>query len=69
MTSNKEYRKLERPLNDRRFLGVCAGLANFLGISPFWARIALVAALIPGGVPGILIYLIGWIIMPNERRA
>ncbi len=67
MTTDKEYRALERPRQGRRFLGVAAGLANFLGISAFWVRVALLAALVPGGVPGILIYLIGWIIMPNER--
>jgi phage shock protein PspC (stress-responsive transcriptional regulator) len=46
--------------------GVCGGLAEFFGISSFWFRLALVLALIPGGVPGILIYLILMVIMPSE---
>jgi phage shock protein PspC (stress-responsive transcriptional regulator) len=46
--------------------GVCGGLANFFGISTFWFRLAFLLALIPGGVPGILVYLILWIIIPKE---
>ncbi len=46
--------------------GVCGGLAEFFGISPFWFRLAFLIALIPGGVPGLLVYLIMMVIMPNE---
>jgi phage shock protein PspC (stress-responsive transcriptional regulator) len=46
--------------------GVCGGLAEFFGISAFWFRLAFLIALIPGGVPGILVYLIMMVIMPNE---
>jgi phage shock protein PspC (stress-responsive transcriptional regulator) len=46
--------------------GVCGGLAQFFGISTFWFRLAFLIALIPGGIPGILIYLILWIIIPKE---
>lgn len=46
--------------------GVCGGLAEFFGISSFWFRLALLIALMPGGVPGILIYLVMMVIMPNE---
>jgi phage shock protein PspC (stress-responsive transcriptional regulator) len=44
---------------------VCGGLGEFFGISPIWFRLAFLIALIPGGVPGILAYLILWIIMPS----
>jgi phage shock protein C len=46
--------------------GVCGGLAEFFGISAFWFRLAFLIALIPGGVPGILVYLMMMFIMPNE---
>ena len=65
MTS-QPYRALRRPRHGRMFLGVCAALANFLGISPFWFRLAFLIALIPGGVPGLLLYLLGWLIIPSE---
>ncbi|HSQ16591.1 MAG TPA: PspC domain-containing protein [Anaerolineales bacterium] len=58
--------RLRRSRHNRIFAGVCGGLANFFGISAFWFRLAFLIALIPGGVPGFLLYLLMWIIMPNE---
>jgi phage shock protein C len=46
--------------------GVCGGLAEFFGISSFWIRLGFLIALIPGGVPGLVPYLIMWIIVPSE---
>ena len=46
--------------------GVCGGLAEFFGISIFWFRLAFLIALIPGGVPGVLVYLIIMMIVPSE---
>jgi len=56
---------LRRSKNNRIVAGVCGGLAEFFGISSFWFRLAFFIALIPGGVPGILVYLIMMVIMPN----
>ena len=47
--------------------GVCGGLAEFTGLSPFWFRLAFVILLIPGGLPGLLPYMILWIIIPKKR--
>ncbi len=57
---------LLRSRSNRVFMGVCGGLAEFFGISAFWFRLAFIIALIPGGVPGILIYLLLWLIIPSE---
>jgi phage shock protein PspC (stress-responsive transcriptional regulator) len=46
--------------------GVCGGLSEFFGISSFWFRLAFLIALIPGGVPGILVYIIMWMVVPSE---
>ncbi len=64
--SVNQKKALRRSKSNRMIAGVCGGLAEFFGISSFWFRLALVIALIPGGVPGILIYLILWIIIPVE---
>jgi phage shock protein PspC (stress-responsive transcriptional regulator) len=64
MTNQRQA--LRRSKSNRIVAGVCGGLAEFFGISSFWFRLALVIALIPGGVPGILIYLIMMVIMPSE---
>ena len=65
MTANQK-RALRRSKSNRMLAGVCGGLAEFFGISSFWFRLAMFIALIPGGVPGILIYLILWIVIPGE---
>jgi phage shock protein PspC (stress-responsive transcriptional regulator) len=57
---------LRRSRQNRVFLGVCGGLAAFFGINAFWFRLAFLIALIPGGVPGILLYLLLWLIIPSE---
>jgi phage shock protein C len=59
-------RALRRSRDNRMVAGVCGGLAEFYGISSFWFRLAFLIALIPGGVPGILVYLIMVMIVPNE---
>jgi phage shock protein C len=46
--------------------GVCGGLGEFFGVSAFWFRLAFLIALIPGGVPGILAYLIMMVVVPSE---
>lgn len=57
---------LRRSRSNRVVAGVCGGLGEFFGVSAFWFRLAFLLALIPGGVPGILVYIIMMIIVPNE---
>lgn len=58
--------KLRRSRTNRVIAGVCGGLAEFFGISAFWFRLAFLIALVPGGIPGLLIYILCWIIVPGE---
>jgi phage shock protein C len=64
MSTQKQ--SLRRSKSNRMIAGVCGGLSEFFGISSFWIRLAFVIALIPGGVPGILAYIIIWMIVPSE---
>ncbi|HEY62031.1 MAG TPA: PspC domain-containing protein [Anaerolineae bacterium] len=57
---------LRRSRRNRVVAGVCGGLADFFGISAFWFRLAFLIALVPGGIPGLLPYLLLWIIIPKE---
>ena len=58
--------KLRRSRKSRVIAGVCGGLGEFFGISAFWFRLAFLLALLPGGIPGLLIYFLCWIIIPGE---
>lgn len=57
---------LRRSRRDRVLAGVCGGLGEFFGISSFWFRLGMLIAFIPGGVPGLLIYALLWIMVPSE---
>ena len=59
---------LRRSRHNRMLAGVCGGLGEFFGISAFWFRLAFLILLIPGGLPGLLPYLILWIIIPKAPR-
>ncbi|MRR31519.1 PspC domain-containing protein [bacterium] len=63
---NNSNKALRRSRSDRVVAGVCGGLGNFFGISPVWFRLGFLVALLPGGIPGLLGYVIMWIIMPSE---
>ena len=57
---------VRRSRSNRIIAGVCGGLGGFFGVDPFWFRLAFVLATIPGGVPGIGVYLILWLVIPTE---
>ena len=62
MTNNKLRRQ------NGILAGVCGGLAAFYGISPFWFRLLFLILLMPGGLPGLVPYLILWLVIPRKRR-
>ena len=56
---------LTRPRDDRIIAGVCSGIGRHFHIDPTIVRIVFVASLfLPG--PQILIYLVAWLLMPDE---
>ena len=56
---------LYRPHDDRIIAGVCSGIARRINLDPTIVRILFVASLfLPG--PQILIYLVAWLLMPDE---
>lgn len=59
-------RSLRRSRSNRFIAGVCGGLEEFFGLDAFWFRLAFLIALLPGGVPGIVLYLIMWVIIPSD---
>ncbi|GLY26286.1 MULTISPECIES: PspC domain-containing protein [Micromonospora] len=60
-------RKLVRPRQGRMFAGVCAGLAQRFGRSPGFVRLLfLLSLLLPG--TQVIVYLVLWLLMPNEDR-
>ncbi|MDY0019187.1 MAG: PspC domain-containing protein [Anaerolineae bacterium] len=46
--------------------GVCGGLAAFTGLDAIWFRLLFLILLLPGGLPGLLPYLILCIVIPHK---
>ena len=58
---------LSRSLSDRMIAGVIGGIAHRFGWSPTLLRILFVVVSIASAAfPGILVYLILWLLIPNE---
>ena len=61
--------KLHRSQNNRMIAGVMGGIAQYLGWSPMWVRVLFViVSSLSAAVPGILIYIILWIVMPKANN-
>ena len=57
---------LYRSRRNRMIAGVCGGLADWLGWSPTMVRILyVIASIASAAFPGILVYIILWIAMPE----
>jgi phage shock protein C len=61
------YQSIRRSRSDRVIGGVCGGLGRYLNIDPILVRIAFVALFFAGG-SGILLYVLAWIIIPEESE-
>ena len=67
MTSETDtsLRRLSRSSTDRLLGGVCGGLGRAIGIDPLVVRVALVALTVAGGT-GALIYVLAWLLLPED---
>lgn len=61
-------KRLVRSRNDRMIAGVAGGLAATLNIDPLLVRIVLLALAFLNGF-GFMLYLVLWLLVPNEDSA
>lgn len=63
-----DFRKpLRRSRDNRMIAGVIGGLADFLGMDPTVARLIYVAgSILSAAFPGALVYVILWVVVPEE---
>jgi phage shock protein C len=60
---------LYRSRRNRILGGVCGGLADWLGWSPFAVRVLyIIGSILSVAFPGAIVYIILWIVMPNDPR-
>lgn len=57
-------RRLYRSDTNKMLAGVCAGVAEYLGVDALWVRLFFVLLALPGGGIGVVLYFILWVIVP-----
>jgi phage shock protein PspC (stress-responsive transcriptional regulator) len=61
-------KRLTRSIKDRMLAGVCGGIADYMVVDPTVVRLIFaLATFFTVLFPGVLIYLIMWIVVPKER--
>jgi phage shock protein C len=66
MAVKKDIKRLTRPKKGRKLAGVCVGIANYLNVDPTVVRVVFILFLLPGGIPGIVLYLLLWVVIPEK---
>jgi phage shock protein C len=61
-------KKLYRSRKDRMIAGVCGGIAEYFNIDPVIVRLIAVILLLPGGFPGLVPYIVLWILVPEKKK-
>ena len=64
---NKPRKKFVIPKEGKKLAGVCAAFANYFNLDVTLVRIIWVLLLLPGGLPGLVPYLICWLVIPEEE--
>ncbi|MGE5606609.1 MAG: PspC domain-containing protein [Bacteroidota bacterium] len=59
---------LYRSVKDRKIAGVAGGIAEYLKVDSAAVRLIWLLAILFGGA-GFLVYLIAWIVIPEERES
>ena len=64
----KEPKRLYRSRKDRKIGGVCGGIGEYFNIDPTVVRLIAVLLLLPGGLPGLIPFIILWVVVPENPR-
>lgn len=60
-----ERKRLYRTQTNKTIAGVCAGIGRYFNVDPTIVRVLFVLLALAGG-PGLLLYLILWLVIPSE---
>ncbi|MDA0564762.1 PspC domain-containing protein [Streptomonospora sp. S1-112] len=64
MNENFGKKTLRRSRGQRLLTGVCGGIGEFVGVDPNIIRLIFAVLTLMGG--GIVLYIIAWLVMPEE---
>ncbi|MFD0776043.1 PspC domain-containing protein [Streptomonospora algeriensis] len=66
MNDNIGSKKLHRSRSQRLLTGVCGGIGGFFGVDANIVRLAFVVFAIISGGTAFLLYIVAWLVMPEE---
>ena len=58
--------KLYKSEDDKKVMGVCGGIGEYFGIDSTIVRLIFVLLTFMGAVPGVTIYIIAALVMPDD---
>lgn len=61
-------KRLTRSATDKWLAGVCGGIANYFGWDPAIVRLVYLLLTVCTAFSGLLVYIILWICMPEEKN-
>lgn len=62
-----QNKRLYRSRVESKLAGVCGGLGEYMDLDPVFVRVIwVVGTCITGFIPGMVAYLLAWIIMPEQ---
>lgn len=64
--SQQPPKPLTRSMTNKMIAGVCGGLANYFNVDPVLMRVIFVLLVLIGIFPGVLAYLVCWVVIPPE---
>ncbi|WP_353959161.1 PspC domain-containing protein [Corynebacterium coyleae] len=53
-------------MTDKYIAGVCGGIAKYFGVDSTLVRVVFILLVLAGVMPGLLAYIVAWMIMPAE---
>lgn len=59
-------KRLVRSMSDKYVAGVCGGIAQYFGVDSTLIRVGFILLVLAGVMPGVLPYIVAWVIMPAE---
>jgi len=69
MNRDMQKRRMTRSRTDKMIGGVCGGIAEYFGWTPWVVRFVYVlVSILSAAFPGILIYLLLWVLMPKAEE-
>jgi phage shock protein C len=58
--------RLSRPMSEAKIAGVCAGFARYCGLDVTLVRVLWVVLTLCPPCPGLIAYIVAWIVMPKD---